>query len=131
MRTPGRAFAFVAAVMAVGGACWAQSLAFSNAQVICRDGVPHTGALDATRPPRDLAVWGTGCAKGEGGPALSSEFVAPAVLRVYLAGYPSAPGNGLRLVSQGEHGALTFRPIEDPGLLWEPFEFSIPASWAG
>ncbi|MBV8810421.1 MAG: hypothetical protein JO033_17260 [Acidobacteriaceae bacterium] len=58
-------------------------------------------------------------------------FQAPAVLRLYLAGYLSKPDLRLSLNRISDNAELLIRPVRDAHETWVLHEFPLPSSWIG
>ena len=99
----------------------------------CRNGVWGETRWPGGMRPGGLQVWGSFCGKGNDdvGRAESQEFLAPAALHLYLAGYPGLPGRRLMLknVQSGEERELTprFQPREE----WHFDSLPVPPEWIG
>ena len=96
------------------------------------------GAFSATRwpehnRPANLKTWGSFCSNGDAdtGHVESQEFLAPAVLRLYLAGYLTMPGCRLTLKNVGSGNEMELRPPDSPGLLWRLSSFPVRPDWVG
>ena len=106
--------------------------------VVANRGFCSNGAWDGTRwpggrRPEGLTVWGSYCSFGDAnvGRIELQEFLAPSVLKLYLAGYPGWPGRRLVLknVQSGVENEL--QPPTMPGDEWQFNSLPVPPEWIG
>jgi hypothetical protein len=65
------------------------------------------------------------------GTFVSSSFIAPANLIVFLSGYPSRRGNRLYLEDAGGSAQLALAVRNDPGQTWQRYVWEVPKNWRG
>jgi hypothetical protein len=99
----------------------------------CMDGVWSGTHWPGQKPPANVTIWGSFCKNGDNdvGRVESEPFPAPAVLSLYLAGYPGQPGLHLTLKNAPSGKTMELRPASPPGATWQLNSFALPAEWVG
>lgn len=109
------------------------SLGLVSNHGFCPNGVYGGTRWVSSQRPGNLDFWGSYCGKGDNdvGRVESREFLAPASLEFYLAGYPGLPGRRmlLRNVRSGQETEL--QPQSTPGEEWRLNALPVPRDWIG
>lgn len=109
------------------------ALAIVNNSGFCLDGVWDRTRWPGGLRPDGLSIWGSFCGRGNDnvGRAESQDFLAPATLNLYLAGYPGLPGRHLILknTQTGEERELI--PPSEPAETWQYNSLPVPTDWLG
>jgi hypothetical protein len=102
-------------------------------QGFCPDGAYADTRWPGDMRPDRIITWGSFCRRGDDdvGRIESQQFLAPAALNLYLAGYPGLPDRRLILknVQSGEETEL--RPPTTPGEEWQQNNLPVPPEWIG
>ena len=99
----------------------------------CVDGVASGTQWPGQKPPANVTIWGSFCKNGDSdvGRVESEPISAPAVLSLYLAGYPGQPGLSLILKNATTAQTMELSPASAPGETWQLNHFALPAEWVG
>jgi hypothetical protein len=106
-----------------------QRVTLTNAQGFCPGGV-YGASLPMDRP-RDIHTWGSFCGEGDRttGVAITSAFVVPTDLVLYLAGYPSDPSISVQVEKIEDGSRFVLKPKKNPAENWVKCDFPLPYSW--
>ena len=104
-------------------------------QGFCPNGFYHGDPSALKTTPQDQELWGSYCGDKDGdentGRLETTVFPAPAILELYLAGYPSRPGLTLSLENESEKATLPIKISSIPHEAWRLYQFPVPSAWQG
>lgn len=102
-------------------------------QGFCSDGAYGGTPWPGGKRPRDVIAWGSFCEAGDNnvGRLETQEFLAPATLNLYLAGYPGLPDRRLILRNAQSGEETELRPQTAPHEQWQPNTLPVPSGWIG
>lgn len=126
-------FALLALLPTAEGADSGVPLRMLPGSGFCANGVYGIMRWPDGKQPDGLQIWGSFCDKGDNnvGRSESQEFLAPAALNFYLAGYPGMPGRRLLLKNLQSGKEMEITPSPEPREDWRFNHLLLPSAWLG